>query len=228
MFSAIDRLVTRGTNVITRLAHKHHPQTANDTIDDSNSHRPLKKVDSNEYLAGKRIFENETLLISLLLTCLDRLPKASESVTREPRLLTTAMTKGPAPLSPKPSITTRRKSPLKSANEDESISTPVDTVYNNFRRIGGSKKDQTTLDDDDDDEGDLIEHDLLNLVEQEQKKDQQRTRTTTTTPALPAKHRVIPAVPDNSLEIDIEPITKLIHPGSDDLHRYCSRLLIDE
>ncbi|CAF4355378.1 unnamed protein product, partial [Rotaria magnacalcarata] len=60
-------------------------------------------------------------------------------------------------------------------------------------------------------EGDLIEHDLLDLVEQEKQKEEQRN----TPPALPIKTRTgsLTATKDNNnLDFDIEPTTKLTHP----------------
>jgi len=59
------------------------------------------------------------------------------------------------------------------------------------------------------DEGDLIEHEILNLVEQEQLKEQQRN----TPPALPVKKRTAPTGQDNNFDVEIEPTTKLAHPG---------------
>jgi hypothetical protein len=61
-----------------------------------------------------------------------------------------------------------------------------------------------------DDEGDLIEHEILNLVEQEQLKEQQRN----TPPALPVKKKTTaPIVQDNNLDIELESATRLAHPG---------------
>ncbi len=60
------------------------------------------------------------------------------------------------------------------------------------------------------DDGDRIEHDLLDIVEQEQQKERQKN----TPPAVPMKKRVAPpAAQDNSLDVDIESKTKLVHPG---------------
>lgn len=68
------------------------------------------------------------------------------------------------------------------------------------------KKKEVSIDD----EGDLIEHDLLDLVEQEQQKEEQRN----TPPALPVKQRAAAAnASDHSLDLSIESTIKLAHPG---------------
>ena len=68
------------------------------------------------------------------------------------------------------------------------------------------KKKEVSIDD----EGDLIEHDLLDLVEQEQQKEEQRN----TPPALPVKQRAAVAnASDHSLDLSIESTSKLAHPG---------------
>ena len=54
------------------------------------------------------------------------------------------------------------------------------------------------------DEGDLIEHELLDLVEQEQR---------TIPPVIPTKKRMAPTVQEHNLDVDVEPTTKLIHPS---------------
>lgn len=48
---ALDRLVSRGTNVINRITHKQTP-TLNEPTDDSAAPRGLRKADSNEALDG--------------------------------------------------------------------------------------------------------------------------------------------------------------------------------
>lgn len=60
-----------------------------------------------------------------------------------------------------------------------------------------------------DDEGDQIEHEILDIVEQEELKEQHRN----TPPAVPEKKRSTPIVQDNNLDVELDPMNKLIHPG---------------
>ena len=128
---------------------------------------------------------------------------------KDDRLLATTQNKGPplpAPTSPKPpppGIGWRR-SVLVNTNESETAPT-ADAIYNNVPAATRLTKNDTATED----EGDLIKHDLLDLVEQEQQKDLQKN----TPPAIPAKKRLAPVAQDNSLDIDVESSIKLVHPG---------------
>ena len=128
---------------------------------------------------------------------------------KDDRLLATTQNKGPplpAPTSPKPpppGIGWRR-SVLVNTNESETAPT-ADAIYNNVPATTRLTKNDTATED----EGDLIKHDLLDLVEQEQQKDLQKN----TPPAIPAKKRLAPVAQDNSLDIDVESSIKLVHPG---------------
>jgi hypothetical protein len=130
--------------------------------------------------------------------------KSTKSTAKDDRTLTAALSKGstpPIPTSPKPSsggVNWRRSVALNTSEQE-----PTSTNNNAFIAARIKKKEISM-----DDEGDLIEHDLLNLVEQEQQKDLQRN----TPPAIPAKKRIAPTVQENNL--DVEPTTKLIHPGN--------------
>ncbi|CAF0852401.1 unnamed protein product [Adineta ricciae] len=189
--STIDRIVNRGANAVYRITHKHgngQPETA----DDSTVNRSLKKSDSNECLT-------------------DPSPKPVKAMLKDDRLSGAAQNKGPtlpAPTSPKPpppGIGWRR-SVLVNTNESETAPT-ADAIYNNVPVATRLTKNDTPTED----EGDLIEHDLLDLVEQEQQKDLQKN----TPPAIPAKKRLAPVAQDNSLDIDVESSIKLVHPGKD-------------
>jgi hypothetical protein len=144
---------------------------------------------------------------------LDPSPKMTRSTTKENRLLTATQSKGPtppAPLSPKPpSAAGWRRSLLINSNEQESVPiTTTDPIYSNVSTSGRNKKNEIAVED----EGDLIEHDLLDLVEQEQQKEQQQQQRNIP-PAIPAKKRMAPVVQENNLDVDVEPTTKLAHPS---------------
>ncbi|CAF1333578.1 unnamed protein product [Adineta steineri] len=193
--STLDRLVHRGANVVHRLAHKHnHAQP--ETVDETTVvNRSLKKSDSSEYLTEPTL-------------------KPTKSIAKDDRLLAATQSKtitSPAPTSPKPMTIPGvgwRRSVLVNTNESESNSINADPIYNNVPNANRLRKKEMSIED----EGDLIEHDLLDLVEQEQQKELQRNNTP---PPVPAKKRMAPTAPDNSLDIDIEPTTKLIHIGKD-------------
>ncbi|CAF1492183.1 unnamed protein product, partial [Adineta steineri] len=193
--STLDRLVHRGANVVHRLAHKHNyaqPETVDET---TVVNRSLKKSDSSEYLTEPTLKPTKSIAKD------DRLLAATQSKTITP----------PAPTSPKPMTIPGvgwRRSVLVNTNESESNSINADPIYNNVPNANRLKKKEMSIED----EGDLIEHDLLDLVEQEQQKELQRNNTP---PPVPAKKRMAPTAPDNSLDIDIEPTTKLIHIGKD-------------
>jgi hypothetical protein len=124
--------------------------------------------------------------------------------------LSSVQTKCPPPSPPKPSTSNWRKSLLINPDEQESISTDTDPIYGNVHVSQRIKKKEISIDD----EADLIEHDLLDLVEQEQKKEQQNTP-----PELPIKKRAgtttaITTIQENTLDVEIEPTMKLAHPGN--------------
>jgi hypothetical protein len=105
--------------------------------------------------------------------------------------------------------TVLRKSLLVNTHEQES-----DPIYGNVHVSQRTIAKELPIED----EGDLIEHDLLNLVEQEQQKEEQQQRNTP--PALPIKQRTVmttafTTVQDNNFDVDIEPTLKLVHPGKD-------------
>ena len=133
-----------------------------------------------------------------------------KSTSKDNRLLNATQSKTPtppAPTSPKPPPASGwRRSLLVTPNEQESVPISTDPIYNNVPLANRTKKKETAFED----EGDLIEHDLLNIVEQEQQKDQQKN----TPPAIPAKKRIAPLVQENNLDMEIEPTTKLVHPGT--------------
>lgn len=140
----------------------------------------------------------------------DPSPKPAKAILKDDRLLAAAQSKGPtppAPTSPKPPPPPGigwRRSVLVNTTESETAPT-ADAIYNNVPVLNRLPKKDPSIED----EGDLIEHDLLDLVEQEQQKDLQRN----TPPAIPAKKRLAPIAQDNSLDIDVESSVKLIHPG---------------
>lgn len=99
-----------------------------------------------------------------------------------------------------------------SSNEEQLPSTPHDPIYGNVQTRQLILKQDSSIDD----EGDLIEHDLLNLVHEEEEKD--------LPPALPIKRRaltsaaILTTTPDSSsnhLDVHIDPNAKLVHPGKD-------------
>ncbi len=112
------------------------------------------------------------------------------------------MSKGPP--SPKPPPASRR-SVLVNTTEQDTIPINPDPIYNNVPNLNRVNKTEIPVED----EGDLIENEILGIVEQEQLKEQQRN----TPPALPAKKRTAPIVQENNLDIEIEPVAKLVHPG---------------
>ena len=140
---------------------------------------------------------------------IDPSPKAARSITRltqelESRVLAANSKSNVIPSSPKPSVNLARQSQLINQTEIESNPISSDTIYSNVSVALRAKKKDLSVDD----EADLIEHDLLDLVEQEQQKDEQKTIP----PALPAKIRA-PTSDSTGLDFHIEPTTKLKHPG---------------
>jgi hypothetical protein len=137
---------------------------------------------------------------------LDPSSKPPKSTTKDDRLLPPTQNKvatPPAPTSPKPPPPPGvgwRRSLLVNTNEPESVPANI-----NVPIATRMKNKEPSIDD----EGDRIEHDLLDIVEQEQQKELQKN----TPPAVPMKKRVAPAAQDNSLDVDIESRTKLVHPG---------------
>jgi len=187
------------------MLHTSNPQPASMMLDGSPStldrqgsrysngtNRQMKKSDSNECLT-------------------DPSPKAARSITRltqelESRVLAANSKSNVIPSSPKPSVNLARQSQLINQTEIESNPISSDTIYSNVSVALRAKKKDLSIDD----EADLIEHDLLDLVEQEQQKDEQKTIP----PALPAKIRA-PTSDSTGLDFHIEPTTKLKHPGKD-------------
>ncbi len=186
---ALDRLVNRGANVVHRLAHKHNHAQA-ETSDDN---RALKKADSNEGLDGKT-------LLSLGQYNVKSISWISDSSSKTNRALSATQSKGPVSPKPHPSAAGWRRTPLVNANEQES-----DPIYNNVNRT--NKKEVHT-----EDEGDLIEHEILDIVEQEELKEQHRN----TPPSLPGKKRTTPIAQEGNIDIEIDPTNKLVHPGMKD------------
>lgn len=144
----------------------------------------------------------------------DPSPKTPKSQQNEYRVLPATATKPPTSPKPPPSSAAAaaagwRRSVLVD-NNTEPDTTPIrsDGIYNNVNR---TKKDEISQDD----EGESIEHEILDIVQQEQLKDQQRN---TPPPPLPIKKRSAPIVQDNNLDIELEPTTKLIHPGIENLY----------
>ncbi|CAF4474203.1 unnamed protein product, partial [Rotaria magnacalcarata] len=191
--STLDRNMGRNSNTSNRLTPKHNP-TFVETNDETLNHRTLKKTDSNECI-------------------IDSSPQQIHSAARtsndkEHRLSTTIQNKGPAPISPKPTTPAWRKSLLVISNEQESNSIIPDPIYGNVQTSPNTINRELSFEN----EGDLIEHDLLDLVEQEKQKEEQQRNTP---PALPIKTRTgsLTATKDNNnLDFDIEPTTKLTHP----------------
>ena len=138
---------------------------------------------------------------------------ARAACEKDARLLTSGQAKVSAPSSPKPPTAGWRKSLLVAPSDQEPVPTVADAIYSNVQVTSRTKKKELSLED----EGDLIEHDLLDLVEQEQQKEQQQRNTP---PALPVKKRTITKLAacaglDTSLDINLETTTKLAHPGKD-------------
>ncbi|CAF0872120.1 unnamed protein product [Adineta steineri] len=174
--------------------------TSPSTLDRSlNRNRQIKNADSNESVT-------------------DPSPKSTRSLARninekDNRLTTsTQNNKGPTPASPKPLASDWRKSLLVNTTDQEPMSSIIDPIYGNVHVSQQIKTKELSIED----EGDLIEHDLLDLVEQEQQKEQQKDIP----PALPAKKRTVTStsitpVQDNNFDVAIEPTVKLVHPGKD-------------
>lgn len=167
--------------------------------------RPLKKNDSNECLTGEwkelrcdRLFIHRSLI--------DPSPKTARSISRftqelESRVLAT----NSKSLANSSSLSQTRQFLLNNPTENETIPNSSDTIYSNVAVSLRPKKKDFSIDD----EADLIEHDLLDLVEQEQQKDEQIHHP----PALPAKLR--PPISDSTwFDIPIEPTMKLNHPST--------------
>ena len=96
-------------------------------------------------------------------------------------------------------------------NEEGFLFNTNDPIYGNVQARQRMTRQDSSLDDDDD-EGDLIEHDLLSLVQEEEQKE--------IPPALPVKRRAFtsaavltPHENNNHLDINLEPTSKLVHPG---------------
>ncbi|CAF3056472.1 unnamed protein product [Rotaria socialis] len=193
--STLDRNMGRNSNTSNRLTPKHNP-TSVETNDETLNHRTLKKTDSNECI-------------------IDSSPQQIHSTARtsndkEHRLSTTIQTKGPVPISPKPTTSAWRTSLLVISNEQESNSNISDPIYGNVQTSPNTINRELSFEN----EGDLIEHDLLDLVEQEKQKEEQRNAP----PALPIKTRtgsLTTTKDNNNLDFDIEPTTKLTHPGKE-------------
>ena len=106
-------------------------------------------------------------------------------------------TKGAVSPKPPPPAAGWRRTGLVNTIEQES-----DPVYNNVNRT--NKKEVHT-----EDEGDLIEHEILDIVEQEELKEQHRN----TPPSLPEKKRTTPIAQETNMDIEIDSTNKLVHPG---------------
>ena len=216
---ALERLVARTKNAVLPLAHKqnHVQPDAPDEVPVTS--RAMKRADSNECLTGETLRSERAVVKSG--ACLDLPTNGTRSTARENRLLTPAQNKGPAPVSPKPPLPSTtanwRRSVIGVPNEHEPLSTLADAVHNN---IPGSqnrlRKKELVIED----EGDLIEHDLLDLVEQEQLKERQQQQQQhhhhrASPPPVPMKKRVTSMMQESALDIPVEPMTKLVHPGRD-------------
>ncbi|CAF0976859.1 unnamed protein product [Rotaria sordida] len=193
--STLDRNLGRNNNNNSNHRSTHRYNQSQTEINDEilNNNRLLKKTDSNECI-------------------IDSSPKSTQSTNR--LLTTTIQNKGPIPISPKPETSAWRKSLLVNTHEQESTSTLTDPIYGNVQISQQTIKKELSLEN----EGDLIEHDLLDLVEQEkQKEQQQQQQQRNTPPALPIKKRATISITnkDNNLDVDIEPSMKLVHPGKD-------------
>ena len=172
--------------------------------DEISIHRQGKQVDLNETIPGIPILLLKTSFYFEFLS--DPSPKPVRSTSRattdkDPRLL-------PIPSSPKPFTTDMSKSLLTNTDERESPSNTPDPIYGNIQVLQRPKKNDISIED----EGDLIEHDLLNLVEAEQQRD--------SPPVLPIKKRAATIAAmltaqdsKNNLDVNIEPTVKLVHPG---------------
>lgn len=141
---------------------------------------------------------------------LERSPKSGPSVVRskddkESRTVISTPVKTSSPSSP----VVWRKSTAFAVAEPESNNTNPPTIYSNVPITMRTKKKDILAAD----EADLIEHDLLNLVEQEQQKEEEEQKNTP--PALPVKKRtLLAATNEHNLDINIESTIKLSHLGS--------------
>ncbi len=151
----------------------------------------MKKADSNEGLDGKDFYHFQIYIFTL------------DSSSKTNRVLTATQNKGPvSPKPPPPLAAGLRRSLLVNTTEQESVPISPDPIYNNVIRT--NKKEMHT-----EDEGDLIEHEILDIVEQEELKEQHRN----TPPTLPEKKRTAPMVNENNIDIELDPTNKLVHPG---------------
>ena len=123
--------------------------------------------------------------------------------------------KGSIPTSPKSSATTWRKSFFNNTIEQDSNSSLTDPIYGNVNVTKEILKKELSSED----EGNLIEHDLLDLVEKEQQKD--------IPPALPMKKRTATIIgKDDNLDVNIEPMMKLAHLGNDEIFPMLEKSLL--
>ncbi|CAF0821938.1 unnamed protein product [Adineta ricciae] len=194
--STLERVVNRGNHVVQRLAHRHN-QPQIEATDDTSSNRQIKPTESNECLR-------------------DPSPKSNRAVARVPNepehRIPAAIqnNKGPVPTSPKPATPAWRKSMLVNTADPETMSTVSETIYGNVHISQRLKTNESSIED----EGDLIEHDLLDIVKEEEQKEQMKD----TPPALPVKKRTATTASngqENNLDVDIESTPKLVHPGKD-------------
>lgn len=204
---AHDRAVNRNNNVTYRSAHKQN-QPPTEINDEIAYHRQEKQPDSNEYVPGNYILLIEKKKVKFLLDPSSK-PIGSTSREKDYRLLPTTQNKGPIATLLKASTIDWRKSLISNINERESPSTVTDEICGNTQVLQSIKQKEILSEN----EGDLIEHDLLNLVEEEEQRD--------SPPALPIKNRAITTIPmptikdsNNNLDVNIEPTIKLVHPGN--------------
>ena len=223
--------MSKGTNVLNRIAHR-HGHTPSEPAEEPSTSRPLKRADSTEYLAGKTR-DRKMLKPMEHVGCLERSPKATRAPVKEPpRFLTATQSRAPAPTSPKPPAPVGasgwRRSVLMAGNEQDAFTTPTDPENSNMHVIPSTKKNGTPVDD----EGALIAHDLLDLVKQEEEKDQhyqhQQQHHRAAPPAIPLRKRATSGAQDGNLDIEVETTTRLAHPGIKQttefigsLHRQC-------
>lgn len=157
---------------------------------------------------------NDVFFYQKSLFFIDPSPKSIRAAVRvsnesDHRILAPAQNNtGPVPTSPKPTIPAWRKSMLINTADPETVSTVSETIYGNVHISQRLKTKEPSVED----EGDLIEHDLLDIVKEEEQKEQMKD----TPPALPAKKRTATTSSngqENNLDIAIEPTPKLVHPG---------------
>ena len=154
-------------------------------------------------------------LISLLhIYLLDRSPKLAPSAVRssnekESRNLFSTPARTASPSSPKLTPVIWRKSLIATTPDQETTTNGGPTIYSNVPVVMRTKKKEISPDD----EADLIEHDLLDLVEQEQQKEEEEQRITP--PALPAKKRIAVApTQEQNLDINVDSTVRLAHLGT--------------